>query len=119
FVVGQPGSFDVEVAEAISRRFVLPLRREEIRAEDFLENAATIAAATSGMLPLSHWPGVLIAAKAPEATLLLGLNGEYARSYYFDRGIVSLVLDRLPGEIVGPWQWHPRLRFPADSSERD
>jgi hypothetical protein len=119
FVVGQAGSFDVEVAEAISRRFGLPLRQEEIRAEDFLENAAKIAAATSGMLPLSHWPGVLIAAKAPEATLFLGLNGEYARSYYFDRGIVSWVLDRLPVEIVGPWQWNPRLSFPVDSSKRD
>ncbi len=101
-VVGQEGSFDTQVASAIAHRFGLRLYHEEIQAADFISNAARIAESTNGVLPLSHWPGVLLAARAPLASLMLGWNGEYARSYYLDKGFLSLVLDRLPAASGDP-----------------
>lgn len=92
---GQRGSFDLAVARAISARFNLPLTTCEIRISDFLECGSEIAARTDGLLPVSHWPGALLARYAPSSPLFLGFNGEFARSYYYDQGLASLLRDLL------------------------
>ena len=116
FVVGQEGSFDRQVAAAIADRFGLRLFQEEIQAADFIANASKIAEATNGALPWSHWPGVVLAARAPQASLMLGWNGEYARSYYLDKGFLSLVLDQVPATLTVQYCLRSR-RSPFAASE--
>ncbi len=113
FVAGQPDCFDVTTSAEIARRFDLPLERGDVCADDFLEHGLEISTISDGMLPMSHWPGVLLAAKTSPATLFLGFGGEYARSYYHDRGVLSLLLDRLPAENLAIRRWRSRARFPA------
>lgn len=90
-VCGQDAAFDLMVAREISNYFKLDLVRTEICSEDFLLGASSISRETGGLLPISHWPGVLYAKKTPDKLLFIGLNGEIARSYYDDNGLLSII----------------------------
>lgn len=90
-VCGQDSAFDLVVAKEISSRLKLDLIRSQVYGEDFLHAASSISRETNGLLPVSHWPGVLFAKEAQSKVVFVGFNGEIARSYYDDNGIFSLM----------------------------
>ena len=100
-VSGQRGSFDLEVVKNISKTFGLSFTITEVTASDFIEYANKTVEATGGMLPMSHWAGHLWAASYNKnSPILVGFNGEFARTYYFDKGIFSYLINYLsPGSI--------------------
>ncbi|ELS04297.1 hypothetical protein Xen7305DRAFT_00040260 [Xenococcus sp. PCC 7305] len=96
-VSGQKNSFDLEVSKSISKKFNLPLLTTEIKSSDIVENSEKTIRATGGMLPIPHWAGHLWAASYNQnLPIIVGFNGEFARSYYFDKGQFSYLLDYIP-----------------------
>jgi asparagine synthase (glutamine-hydrolysing) len=101
--MGWPESTDVRVAEAIARRFGLEHRRVEIRPEDYARFGKTIVRLTSGSKLARHWHTYIYARRAAlphGATHFVGSNGEFARSYLCDLGIVSRLLDGMPRPLA-------------------
>ena len=106
-VSGVPGSFDREVATAIAGRFDLEIEVVAVGAEAVAKGAAETVVSSNGLLPATNWAGLEhLRARGPElgAPVLLGFNGEYARSYYSaDRGYRAL------GEAILPRTLAPHL----------
>ena len=90
-VCGQDTAFDLMVAREISAHLKLDLIRTEVCSADLLDAASSISRETNGLLPVTHWPGVLFAKKNTGELLFTGLNGEIARSYYDDNGLLSFM----------------------------
>lgn len=119
-VSGQKDSFDLKVSHGISQKFGLPLITTETKAEDITENADKTIRATGGTLPIPHWAGHLWASELKSAApVIVGFNGELARTYYFDRGIFSYLLNYVPNNykrnLLGR-DIHPEVRGFLNSS---
>ncbi|GAA4681551.1 hypothetical protein GCM10023347_40530 [Streptomyces chumphonensis] len=93
-VCGQPHSDDMLIARKIAGQFGLDLVTCEVTASDFLCEADRIVHQTNGVLPVSHWPGVLFARYAQGGRLFLGFNGEAARNYYDE------ITSRFPSRLL-------------------
>jgi hypothetical protein len=105
-VMGYPDSTDVIVASAIAAKVGLPIRRIELRQEDYLEYGPQIAADTSGTKTAINWHTWLYAKAldAKDGVHLVGSNGEFARSFFLDNRRLNPLADRLPaGLAVGYW----------------
>ena len=120
FVCGQEDAFDLVVAQDIAKRLGLTLVTTSVTRDDFLESATMVARATNGLLPVTHWPGVLFAKHVPPgSTLVLGLNGEIARSYYDDQGFSSLMRSLLGSHSeAGRKLWSRRLHRGLTEADR-
>lgn len=90
-VCGQESAFDLQVAIKISTRFDLELTHTVVNIDDFIDACLTIPNQTNGLLPISHWPGVLFAKGVDNKLVFVGFNGESARSYYDDSGLLSFL----------------------------
>jgi len=91
---------DVNVARAIARRFGLQHDLVRIELDDFLTHAPEISSLTNGTKTAWHWHTYLypLKAKIPStSSFFVGTLGEFARSYYFDRGQLGRLGDRFPG----------------------
>jgi len=119
-VMGQPGSTDGEVAEAIGRRFALPVRAIDLTAEDYVEAARHVPLATNGTKPLGHWHTYIYTRKAglaQDAHFLVGSNGETVRSFFYDQGIKARLADLRPAGTATERYWQDNLR--ADVTAAD
>ena len=105
FVAGQEGCFDRYIAEKISKQFSLKLTSSVLPSDILDKNVAVATLASNGMLPLSHWPGSLIADLSPNTRIWLGFGGEAARSYYFDKGQYSIRLDKKSIDSLSMRSW--------------
>ncbi len=113
--MGSAESTDVAVASAIARRFALPHRVVELRAGDYLVHAAEITRAASGTKSARHWHTFLYpkaAGLSARSTHFVGANGEFARTYFLDKGIVARLANHVPGALAA------RLFFEAKYGER-
>lgn len=118
-VCGHKESHDVMVARAISRKFSLDLIECEVTAADFLEDAEILVSRTNGLLPVSHWPGVLFSRHLRGARLFLGFNGEAVRSYYDSHGVLSMGRARFPSHgYLARNLWRRRTALPLSEQER-
>ena len=87
--MGSSEATDVQVARRIAAKFGLQHDLISLRLEDFFTHAPTISAITNGTKTAWHWHTYLYPLKAvipSEASFFVGTLGEFARSYYFDRG---------------------------------
>src|SRR3990172_1975422 len=112
-VQGYPHSTDRLVVEAIGRQFRLKVRSIELTTEDYLSGTDKICHATSGTKPANHWHTYLYPAKSSLSgndSFFVGANGEFVRSYYLDRGIVSLTANRLPPSIGLREFWKRKIK---------
>ncbi|MGH9440708.1 MAG: hypothetical protein ACRD16_00375 [Thermoanaerobaculia bacterium] len=101
--MGGSGSTDIVVAGAIARRFRLEHRIVELRAEDYLSHASEIISLTGGVKTAAHWHTYLYVRRAgiPAGSYhYAGSNGEFARSYYFDKGALARLADASPGSLL-------------------
>jgi asparagine synthase (glutamine-hydrolysing) len=94
--LGNEESSDIEVSKEISKEFGLEHIVVKLELDELLENGVHIARITNGSKPACHWHTYLYPRKAQvpkNESFYVGTLGEFARSYYFDKGIAGIMLD--------------------------
>lgn len=89
--MGTSEATDVQVARRMASRFGLKHDLISLELDDFLTQAPAISRLTNGTKTAWHWHTYLYPLKAaiPSGSpFFVGTLGEFARSYYFDRGRV-------------------------------
>src|ERR1700730_74582 len=87
--MGFEDSTDVVIARQIARRLGLQQSIVSLGIEDYVAAAQFVAAATNGTKLTSHWHTYISRRRAglsPNQILIVGTNGEFARSFYADYG---------------------------------
>lgn len=90
--MGSDESSDVGVARSMAKRFGLAHDLIRIRLEDLITHGSRISALTNGSKTAWHWHTYLYPLKAAipaSSTFFVGTLGEFARSYYFDKGVLG------------------------------
>jgi asparagine synthase (glutamine-hydrolysing) len=109
--MGSDTCSDVQVARAIAARFGLQHDLVRIDLAEVLEQGQEIASLTNGTKTAWHWHTYLYPRKAQipsGSSFFVGTLGEFARSYYFDRGRLGQLGDRLPGAALDRF-WRLKL----------
>jgi hypothetical protein len=94
--LGNSNNSDMQVAESIAKQYLLEHIKVQLVIEDLFENGEYIAYLTNGSKPCCHWHTFLYPKKAQvnkHQSFYVGTLGEFARSYYFDRGFCALLND--------------------------
>jgi asparagine synthase (glutamine-hydrolysing) len=111
---------DVRVARTIASRYGLQHDLVRIELDDFLNHGTAISRLTNGTKTAWHWHTYLypLKAKLPaSSTFFVGTLGEFARSYYFDRGQIGRLGDRFPRQALERF-WGMKLhRHPTFMAE--
>jgi hypothetical protein len=97
--VGFSDSTDLKVAKTIATELGLEHHVVELKSADYLDHARSIVTTTSGTKMAGHWHTDLYVRNAnleSDFVHYVGSNGEFARSYYFDKGMVSRSLGKGP-----------------------
>jgi asparagine synthase (glutamine-hydrolysing) len=98
--LGNQQNSDMQVAEMIADKFSLDHIRVQLTVRDFIEKGEYIAYLTNGSKPSCHWHTYLYPKKSgvdKNQSFYVGTLGEFARSYYFDKGFLSLLNDSFSG----------------------
>jgi len=118
--MGREEATDVQVARRMAQRFDLPHQLISLELDDVFTHASTISSLTNGTKTAWHWHTFLYPLKAAipaEATFFVGTLGEFARSYYFDRGWLGRFASLAPDVALGRF-WRMKLnRHPSFSAE--
>jgi hypothetical protein len=99
-------STDVRVARQIAAALDLDHTVVEVRADDYLAHARSIVSCTSGTKTAGHWHTDLYArAAGPSAQVAhyVGSNGEFARTFYLDRGLASRAIGAGPNALFSAY----------------
>lgn len=94
--LGTKESSDIRVATQIAEKFGLNHIKVTLSVNDLLDNGEHIAFITNGTKPACHWHTYLYPRKAgvpAEQSFYVGTLGEFARSYYFDKGFIGLLAE--------------------------
>lgn len=97
--VGREGNSDMQVAQMIVHEFCLQHTRVELSLGELLDSGEEIARITNGSKPACHWHTYLypkIAGVKKDQTFFVGTLGEFARNYYFDKGLLALLNEGFP-----------------------
>ena len=109
--LGNKKSSDVRVASQIAKVFELNHIVVELTIGDLLKSGQRIAYITNGSKPACHWHTYLYPQKASvpnDQSFYVGTLGEFARSYYFDKGFLSLMAEGFP-EFMQERFWRLKL----------
>jgi len=109
--VGSHQNSDMQVAEMISRKYLLDHIKVRLSVDDFISNGEYIANLTNGSKPSCHWHTFLYPKKTDitkNQSFFVGTLGEFARSYYFDKGFVSL-LNEIASDVTQAKFWLLKL----------
>jgi asparagine synthase (glutamine-hydrolysing) len=110
--MGTEESSDVKTTRKIAKEFGLKQDLIPITLDDFFANAHDISALTNGTKTAWHWHTYVYPAKAgigTENAFYVGTLGEFARSYYFDKGFIGQLADLLPGPALNTF-WNLKLQ---------
>jgi hypothetical protein len=111
---------DVQVARSIASRFGLAHDLVRIELDEVLEQGQAIATLTNGTKTAWHWHTYLYPRKAavPSGSpFFVGTLGEFARSYYFDRGLLGRLAGSAPTTALQRF-WGMKLhRHPTFEAE--
>ncbi len=94
---------DVCVARSIASHFGLKHDLVRIDLDDFLAHGHEVSSLTNGTKTAWHWHTYLYPLKASipsSSTFFVGTLGEFARSYYFDRGQLGRLGDQYPRQAL-------------------
>ena len=100
--MGRVQDTDRRIATRLAREFGLEHRIVELDPRQYLEEAARIVEITSGTKPANHWHTHLFIRQVQfpaGCAHLAGSNGEFVRTYFFDKGLAALVADTLPHSL--------------------
>ncbi len=111
-VMGGEEATDVEIVRRIASTFGLRVQTVDLPASDYFRCRRRIASLTSGTKTWDHWHSYVYCRRAglsPDNKLFIGSNGEFARSYYCDRGLPSLAAQGM-GSLTRQLFWSAKLR---------
>ena len=119
--MGRAQDTDRRIAARLAQEFGLEHRIVELDPRQYLKEAARIVEITSGTKPANHWHTHLFIRQVQfpaGCTHLAGSNGEFVRTYFFDKGLAALIADPLPRSLSALfWRYkygpERRLRLPA------
>ena len=114
--MGSPEATDPRIAEQLARAMGCEFRRVDIEPQDYVRHADDIVRTTSGEKVFWHWHTAIYSRKVgfdPHTTHLAGSNGEFARSYFFDKGVAAELLD-----LCGYSRWDRWLGLKNASKRR-
>jgi hypothetical protein len=114
-VCGPRGNFDRDVVEQIGKRLSLEVTAIELCAQDYVDQAERIVQVTRGTKTARHWHTFLYPLKAgldADCNIVVGANGEFMRSYYYDRGLASRATTVLPRKALLNAFWRRKARHP-------
>jgi asparagine synthase (glutamine-hydrolysing) len=107
--VGKESNSDMQVAQMIVNEFCLQHTTVELSLDALLNSGEEIAKITNGSKPACHWHTYLYPKTAGlpnDQTFFVGTLGEFARSYYFDKGFFALLNEGCPGFSQERfWNW--------------
>jgi asparagine synthase (glutamine-hydrolysing) len=109
--LGEESSSDISVAKEIAKCFGLEHIVVNLEVDELIENGQRIATITNGSKPARHWHTHLYPRKAcvpMDQSFYVGTLGEFARNYYFDKGVVGLLLD-IWGDQAQRKYWKSKL----------
>ena len=110
--LGEEGCSDIEVSKRIADYFKLEHITVNLEINELLDNGEHIAKITNGSKPACHWHTYLYPRKAgvpKEESFFVGTLGEFARSYYFDKGMLGVIVDQF-GNIGQEKFWISKLK---------
>ncbi len=96
--MGYSNSTDSSIAQQLAYTLGLDFKRIEIQPDDYITYANDILKTTSGEKLFWHWHTGIYTKKVgfdPHSIQVVGSNGEFARSYYFDKGFIADFIDRV------------------------
>ena len=111
-VMGREEATDVRIVRRIAFTFGLRVQIVDVPASDYFRCRRRIASLTSGTKTWDHWHTYVYCRRAglsPDNKLFIGSNGEFARSYYCDRGLPSLAAQGM-GSLARQLFWSAKLR---------
>jgi asparagine synthase (glutamine-hydrolysing) len=88
-VMGGTRSTDATIATEIARSFSLPLERVPLDGSRMIGDRSLISRATSGTKTIDNWHTYeyIAAARSAGTNIWIGSNGEFARTFFVDRGL--------------------------------
>lgn len=110
--LGEDNCSDIEVSKRIASYFDLEHITVRLSLQELLEKGEYIARITNGSKPACHWHTYLYPRKAgvpKNESFFVGTLGEFARSYYFDKGFSGVLVNEL-GDIGQTLFWKSKLR---------
>ncbi|QIZ71176.1 hypothetical protein [Oxynema aestuarii] len=87
--MGFDRSTDVIISRQIAKKFNLKLAVSQLNLEDYLTYGSQIVRLTNGTKTARHWHTYLYVKQAqlnPNSSFFVGTNGEFARTFFYDRG---------------------------------
>ena len=102
-VMGGARSTDATIATEIARKFNLPLEHVPLDGTRMISDRSLIARVTSGTKIIDNWHTYeyIAAANRPAGTgIWIGSNGEFARTFFVDRGLQFYAADALGSPFV-------------------
>lgn len=101
-VMGNRDSTDVVIASDICRRIDLPIQVIRLDASDYLRLGSSIAYATSGVKTSINWHTYLycMGKDFSDGIHLVGSNGEFARSFFFDKPRLDIFSKNSPSWMM-------------------
>ncbi len=111
--MGDGSGTGARVAQMIAKRFRLRVDLVPLSIEDFLAHGPAIVEITAGAKTFQNWHSYALAKRAPSianARVLIGANGEAARTYYLDKGLASQAAEALVSQPVKHAFWRVKLR---------
>lgn len=111
--MGKEATTDLVVSRDIAKAFNLQLQVVEVAPEDYLAHGRRIAELTGGTKTAANWHTYLYPLKAglgQHQKLFVGSNGEFARTYYLDKGLAAVSLDRLAPRTMLKMFWKYKLK---------
>jgi asparagine synthase (glutamine-hydrolysing) len=120
--MGREDSTDVVTSRAIADRFGLEMTTVAPTPEDYLADGPRISELSNGTKSAENWHTYIyprLGGLDPAAPFFVGSNGEFARVFFVDRGLLTRVMDRLPEGRVMSKVWRTKLRphmSPAESA---
>jgi asparagine synthase (glutamine-hydrolysing) len=117
---GTADSTDVEISRAIASRFSIPLEVVSLDPVDYIRYGPEISRLTNGTKTATNWHAYIYAAKATtnlNSAFIVGTNGEFARSYLADYGIITTIADTLMPATALRAFWSRKVKSWLSSSE--
>lgn len=119
--VGNNESSDVMVSKQIARTFGLKHKVVTLVMDEIFDYGENIAQITNGTKPACHWHTYLYPKKAEvpnDQAFYVGTLGEFARSYYFDKGLLGMLAD-INTKVLQERYWEAKLLRHSPFHERE
>ena len=104
---GTEQSTDVKISAQIARKYNLEHEVIQILPQDYQTYGKAIAELTLASKPAHHWHTYIYPQKSrfknPDQLLLVGSNGEFARTFFFDKGIFAHAFDQFSHNLLNTY----------------